>query len=161
MDKTKIRDFIYKENDAPMLKHYAESLLDCLEEVEKGGFTINEDNLLQYLRAPLGGIGSTTEKARQDLERKRKLRETLKGSIMSPVKKMADWTKWGVIVQVVDLILVGCIIGILSFTLPHRWDVESSKEPIKVQIIQQPNPQNQSEPITPESSTVVVPMEIL
>lgn len=141
---------------------YIERLLDILEEADRKGLKVNDDSLIDYLQICAGGTATTKEAAIEDMRRRQKfMSETLKGSVVTQVKNVADYAKKDYRLHWAEVIIVGIIIGILSFALPHKWDLEASKEPIKVQIIQQSTPQSQSEPITPENSTIVVPTEIL
>lgn len=141
---------------------YINRLLDILEEASHKGIVVDDDKLYNYLRVSEGGIGSTKEAAKEDEQRKQKLlSELLKETIVTQVRKVADYAKYDFVLHFFEFIIVGIIIGILSFALPHKWDLEASKEPIKVQIIEQTIPQSQSEPITPKNFTVVVPMETL
>lgn len=144
---------------------YLERLLDILEEAENHGLKIDDDKLISYLKICEGGTGSTQEDANSDWERKQKLMTTLRGTTFIPIKKIADWTEKSVFWQRLEFWFVGIlgtvIIGLSSFLLPYLESSKESVEPIKVQIIEQTIPQNQSEPITPKNSTVVVPMEII
>lgn len=150
-------------------KQYVKRLLDILEESENHGLKIDDDKLISYLKIPEGATSATSQEAAiTELNRRQQLMATLRETTFIPIKKIADWAEEGVKWQKREFWFVGIfgtvIIGLLAFLLPYIHSLKSSKEPvepIKVQIIQQSTPQNQSEPITPENSTVVVPTEIL
>lgn len=148
-----------------LYSQYLERLLYILEEAENHGLKIDDDSLISYLTICEGGKGCTQEDAISDMKRKQKLMATLRGTTFIPIKKIADWAEKSVFWQRLEFWFVGIlgtvIIGLFSFLLPYLKSSKESVEPIKVQIIEQTIPQNQSESITPKNSTVVVPMEII
>ena len=141
-------------------RHYVDRLLDILEEVENYGIKVNDENLISYLNVPEGGFGASYESALEDMNRLQELKKTLRGSTIEPVQKIADWAEKGVKWQKREFWFVGIlgtvIIGFLAFIFPYLHEIKSSKEPIKVQIIEQAAPEIPSEPITPESANIVV-----
>lgn len=165
LDREEFKEHWSKNNEDSQLSQismyhqYVKRLLDILEDVDHQGIMIDDDNLIKYLQICEGGTGATKEASTEDMQRRQKLlSETLKGSVVTQVKNVADYAKKDFYVHLAEFIIVGIIIGILSFVVPHIWDLKASKEPIKVQIIQQSIPQSQSEPIIPENSTVTIPM---
>lgn len=132
--------------------------LDVIEKAEKNGVLVDDKKLENYLKISEGGFGTSQEAAEADMKRRKELlSKTLKGTVLSPVKKVADWTKWGFFLQLGDFIIGGLILGFLAIYVPHL----DSKEPIEVRIIEQVAPQNQSESTVPENANVVVVTESL
>ena len=167
LDREEFKEHILKNNKDSQLDDlqaqnavyctYFIRLLDILEESDHKGVIVVDDNeLYNYLRTCEGGRGCTKEAVEEDRQRKQKLlSEALKRSVVTQVKTVADYAKRDFILHFLEVVIVGIFIGILSFVLPHKWDLEASKEPIKVQIIEQTIPQSQSKPIMPENSIII------
>lgn len=155
----KLKDEIILENYRTKGNVYIDGFLDLLDDIEnKCGFKIDEDILIQFLSINTGGTGGTPDAAKKDNERRLKLRSELKSSIFSPIKRVADWTKYGVVVQILDLVLVGIGVSLFSLFLPHKWDKEASKEPTKI-IIEQPIVIDQSKENPPKAFTEKITIE--
>ena len=135
---------------------YFERLFNILEEADHKGVVVDDDNVYRYLRTCEGSSGGTKKVVEEGRQRKQKfLSETLKESVVTQVKAVADYAKCDFILHLFEVITVGILIGTLSFVLPYKWNLKASKEPIKVQIIEQTIPQSQSKSIMPENSIII------